>query len=58
MNTINYKEEKINECRHLFALFRIDTEQANQGSGNTGLFYQRVAYVVCEKCGEVKKQLL
>jgi len=54
------KEEKQREgeCRHLFSLSRIDTEQTNQGSGSTGYFYQRVAYVVCEKCGEVRKQLI
>ena len=52
------KKTKQEGCRHLFALSRIDTEQRNQGVGSTGYFYQRVAYVVCEKCGEVRKQLI
>jgi len=55
------KKTKQEGCRHLFALSRIDTEQTNQGVGSigsTGYFYQRVAYVVCEKCGEVRKQLI
>jgi len=46
------------KCRHLFVLSRIDTEQTNHGAGSTGYFYQRVAHVVCEKCGEVRKQSL
>jgi len=51
------KEIKIKQvkCRHLFNLSRIDTEPIDQG---TGYFYQRVGYVVCEKCGEVRKQLI
>ena len=52
------EKQKQERCRHLFALSRIDNEQINQGSGSTGYFYQRVAYVVCEKCGEVQKQLI
>jgi len=56
----NMKEEKqkTGECGHLFSLSRIDNEQTNEGSGGTGYFYQRVAYIVCEKCGEVRKQLV
>jgi len=51
------KEIKIKQvkCRHLFNLSRIDTEPIDQG---TVYFYQRVSYVVCEKCGEVRKQLI
>jgi len=52
------EKQKTGECRHLFVLSRIDTEQTNQGAGSTGYFYQHVAYVVCEKCGEVRKQLI
>ena len=54
------KEEKQKQikCRHSFILSHIDTEQTNQGSGSTGYFYQHVAYVVCEKCGEIRKQLI
>jgi len=52
------EERKQEGCRHLFTLSRIDTEQTNQGAGNTGYFYQKIAYVVCEKCGETIKQLI
>jgi len=52
------REKKQEGCRHLFALSCINTEQTNQGAGSTGYFYQRIAYVVCEKCGEVRKQLI
>ncbi|MBI4092180.1 MAG: hypothetical protein HY427_03190 [Candidatus Levybacteria bacterium] len=65
MEKLNLKQKEMKkeniqkgECRHLFALSRIDIEQTNQGAGSTGYFYQRVAYVVCEKCGEVRKQLI
>ena len=50
----NEKLEK--PCRHSFQLARIDTEQTNIGSGSTGMFYKRVGYVVCEKCGYLIKQ--
>ena len=55
---MNKDKQTEKECRHLFTISRIDTEQTNQGPGSTGYFYQRVAYVVCEKCGEVRKQLI
>ena len=51
------KEEKNPQtCRHSFKLERIgiDTEQNNYGS--TGMFYRKVGYVVCEKCGLIIKQ--
>src|SRR3990167_1037661 len=57
----NIKEEtkqKQGECRHLFVISLIDTEPVDQGAGSTGYFYRRIAYVVCEKCGEVKTQLI
>src|SRR3990167_1324258 len=43
---------------HAFALSHINTEPANQGASDAIYFYQRVAYVVCEKCGEVKKNYI
>ena len=53
------EKQKTGECRHLFTLSRIDAEQINQGVSNTEYFYQRIAaYMVCEKCGEVRKQLI
>jgi hypothetical protein len=58
LKTMKEEKQKTIECRHSFVLSRIDTEQTNQGMGSTGYFYQKVAYVVCEKCGEVKKQLI
>ena len=54
MNT----EKKETKCRHSFNISYIDTEQINAGSESIGYFYKRVVYVVCEKCGEVKKQLI
>ena len=44
------------ECRHSFKLERIDTEQTNQDSASTGMFYKRVGYAICEKCGLIIKQ--
>ena len=48
-------QEKEN-CQHKFVLSQVTTEQTNHGSGSTGFFYKRIAYVICEKCGEVLKQ--
>ena len=54
MNT----EKKETKCRHSFNISYIDTEQINASSESIGYFYKRVVYVACEKCGEVKKQLI
>ena len=46
-------EEK---CKHNFELSQVTTESENPSAGGTSFFYKKVAYVVCTKCGEVKKQ--
>ena len=48
-----YQKEK---CEHIFKLQKIETEQIPEGVASTGVFYRKVGYVVCEKCGYIIKQ--
>lgn len=52
------EEEKTNEyCYHNYELSRVVNEPSNNANstGETKLFYDRVGYSVCTKCGKIKR---
>ena len=43
------------KCKHKFRISHVTYETTWGGAGSTATFYKEVAYLLCEKCFEVRK---